>query len=394
MTLPALATLGDLAGRRVLLRSDLNAPLDSGVVADDLRLLAALPTIKALREAGASIVLCSHLGRPKGLVDPAFSMQPVAKRLSELLGAEISLASGVVGDSVTREAENLRAGEILLLENLRFEPGETKDDPAFGADLAALGDCYVNDAFGAAHRAHASIVAPPRTVPSAAGLLLEREVEVLSKLLNAPSQPFVSILGGSKVSDKLGVIDALLDRCETVLIGGAMAFTFHVAQGLAIGKSLFEEDQVETCLRLLKTGRVQVPVDIVAAGSIDEAAATRTVAAGGIPHDEMGLDIGPETAALYADVIADAGTILWNGPMGVFEVAPFASGTRAIAESIASSRSFSVIGGGDSGAAVRAFGLENEFDHVSTGGGASLEFIELGDLPGLAALRGESIDGK
>ncbi|MGB2756871.1 MAG: phosphoglycerate kinase [Acidimicrobiia bacterium] len=388
MTLPGLDTLPDLAGKRVLLRADLNAPINDGVVTDDLRLNAALPTIRALQERGARVVLCSHLGRPKGTVDPKYSLAPVAARLTALLGCEVKLAGDVVGPNAQTLVAASQAGDVTLLENLRFEAGETENDPAFVDALVSLADAYVDDAFGAAHRAHASIVGPPSKVPSAAGLLLAREVEVLGGLLHNPKQPFIAILGGSKVSDKLGVIDALLTRCERVLIGGAMAFTFHAAQGLAIGKSLFEADRVDVCRRLLETGRVEVPVDITVATEISEAAQTRTVAAGSIGSEELGLDIGPETAAIYSDFIAEAGTILWNGPMGVFEMSPFASGTRAVAEAIAQSHAFSVIGGGDSGAAVRQFGLEQEFDHVSTGGGASLEFIEHGDLPGLQALRG------
>lgn len=388
MTLPGLDTLPDLAGKRVLLRADLNAPVSDGVVTDDLRLNAALPTIRALQERGARVVLCSHLGRPKGTVDPKYSLTPVAARLTALLGCEVKLAGDVVGPRAQALVAASQAGDVILLENLRFEAGETENDPAFVDALVSLVDAYVDDAFGAAHRAHASIVGPPSKLPSAAGLLLAREVEVLGGLLHNPKQPFIAILGGSKVSDKLGVIDALLTRCERVLIGGAMAFTFHAAQGLAIGKSLFEADRVDVCRRLLETGRVEVPVDITVATEISEAAQTRTVAAGSIGSEELGLDIGPETAAIYSDFIAEAGTILWNGPMGVFEMSPFASGTRAVAEAIAQSHAFSVIGGGDSGAAVRQFGLEQEFDHVSTGGGASLEFIEHGDLPGLQALRG------
>ncbi len=387
MTLPQLADLPELSGKRVLVRADLNAPIQDGVVTDDLRLLAAIPTISAIRDAGGTVILCSHLGRPKGTVDPKYSLAPVATRLAELMGVPIELAADVVGPDAERLVNGSSAGQIVLLENLRFEPGETENDPAFAHKLSSFGEIYVNDAFGAAHRAHASIVGPPKVLPSAAGLLLAREVEVLGKLLAQPAKPFVAILGGSKVSDKLGVIDALLERCDSVLIGGAMAFTFHAAQNKAIGKSLVQPEYVDRCKELLATGRVHVPVDVVVAAEISEAAATKTVPAGAIPTEEMGLDIGPETAAIYSDFIAEAGTVLWNGPMGVFEIGAFASGTRAVAEALAHSEAFSVIGGGDSGAAVRMFGLESSFDHVSTGGGASLEFIEQGDLPGLVALR-------
>jgi phosphoglycerate kinase len=284
-------------------------------------------------------------------------------------------------------AASLGPGDVMMLENLRFDAGETADDPAFSVSLCEPVDAYVNEAFGASHRAHASIVGPPRLLPSAAGRLLEREVEVLGGLLRQPRRPFVAVLGGSKVSDKLGVIDALLERCDTILVGGAMAFTFLAAQGHPIGDSLLEPDRVDACRRLLETGRVKVPVDVVVAQDVTEDAATRIVGAAGIPDGWKGLDIGPETAAIFSDTVADAATVLWNGPMGVFEVAPFAAGTRAVAEAVADAHGFTVIGGGDSAAAVREFGLADRIDHVSTGGGASLELIERADLPGLAALR-------
>jgi phosphoglycerate kinase len=276
---------------------------------------------------------------------------------------------------------------MIVLENLRFEPGETANDPEFVTDMTDGIDCYVNEAFGASHRAHASIVGPPGVVPSAGGWLLDREVEVLSRLLHEPSKPFVAVLGGAKVSDKLGVIGALLDRCDSILVGGAMAFTFLLAQGHSVGDSLVEPDMVDECRRLLETGRVRIPSDVVVAQEIDEQAETRTVSASAMPDGWTGLDVGPGTAAEFADVIAAARTVLWNGPMGVFEVAPFAPGTRAVADAVADCKGFTVIGGGDSAAAIREFGLADRIDHVSTGGGASLELIEHGDLPGLVALR-------
>ncbi|HUF83017.1 MAG TPA: phosphoglycerate kinase, partial [Acidimicrobiia bacterium] len=316
-----------------------------------------------------------------------FSMAPVAARLGELLGTEVPLAPAVVGPEVDPLAANLASGDVLLLENLRFDPGETENDPAFGTNLCELADVYVNEAFGASHRAHASIVGPPRLLPSAGGRLLFREVELLSRLLDDPGRPFVAVLGGAKVSDKLGVIDALLEKCDAVLVGGAMAFTFLVAASGEVGDSLVEPDMVGECKRLLDTDRVRLPVDVVVAQDVSEDAETRIVHADAIPGGWKGLDVGPETAALFSDEIGRARTVLWNGPMGVFEVAPFAAGTHTVAEAVAESSGFTVVGGGDSAAAVRQLGLADEIDHVSTGGGASLEFIERGDLPGLVALR-------
>jgi phosphoglycerate kinase len=384
---PRLEDLPLRKGTRVLLRADFNVPLRDGEIEDDLRITAALPTIEWLRERDSAVVACSHLGRPKGEPKPEFSLAPVARRLSELLGTTVDLAPKVVGTDTFGRVENLEPGDVLLLENLRYEAGEEANDPAFATNLSQFGDVYVDDAFGAAHRAHASIVGPPAVMPSAAGRLLAREVEVLGRLLDAPKHPFVAVLGGAKVSDKLGVIDALLERCDTIVIGGAMAFTFLVAQGARVGDSLVEPDHVEQCKRLLATGRVLVPTDIVIAREMSETADTRHVAATAIPDGWKGLDIGPETAGTYADVVHDAATVLWNGPMGVFEMAPFAAGTRAVAQAVAETRGFTVVGGGDSAAAVRSFGLAADIDHVSTGGGASLELLELGDLPGLQALR-------
>lgn len=366
---PQLEDLGDVAGKRVLVRCDFNVPIRDGAITDDLRIRAALPTITWLQERGATVTACSHLGRPKGAPDPKFSMDPVRARLAEL------------------------APGVELLENLRFSPGETADDPAFVAELVAGQDLYVNDAFGASHRAHASIVGPPRTLPSAAGRLLEREVEVLLGCRNEPRRPFISILGGSKVSDKLGVINALLEVVDGLVIGGGMCFTFLAAQGHQVGASLLEEDQIETCRRLLDSGAtIHLPSDVTAlgpGGKIGDPTAGGEVRQFGtdLPDGWMGLDIGPGTAAEFSDVIAEARQVLWNGPMGVFEDPRFEAGTRTVADAVADCRGFTVVGGGDSAAAVAQFGLADRIDHISTGGGASLELIEQGDLPGLAALR-------
>jgi phosphoglycerate kinase len=388
MQLPRLEQLPLRKGQRVLVRVDLNVPLRDGVVEDDLRISTAIPTIDWLRAQGAVVVVAGHLGRPKGKVDPQCSMAPVVQRLSELLGCEVPLAPGVVGPRVEPFVASCGAGDVVMIENLRFEPGEEGNDPAFCLNLAQLGDLYVNEAFGASHRAHASIVGPPPILPHAGGRLLQREVEILSKLLaDDVGRPFVAVLGGAKVSDKLGVIEALLDRCDKVLIGGAMAFTFLLAMGARVGDSLVQTDMVDACRRLLETGRVEIPTDFVIAQDVSPDAATRTVARTSIPDGWKGLDVGPETAGAYADVVTEAETVLWNGPMGMFELAPFAAGTRTVAEAVAESAAFTVVGGGDSAAAMREFGLADRVDHVSTGGGASLEFIEQGDLPGLQALR-------
>jgi phosphoglycerate kinase len=358
---PQLEDLPDPSGRSVLLRADFNVPIGpDGTIDDDLRIRAALPTIEWLQQHGAKVTACSHLGRPKGKPDPTYSMEPVRKRLAEL------------------------APGVELLENLRFDAGEEGNDPAFVAKLVEGHDLYVNDAFGAAHRAHASIVGPPQTLPSAAGRLLAKEVEVLGGLLDDPKRPFVAVLGGSKVSDKLGVIDALLDKVDRILIGGGMCFTFFKAQGMSIGDSLLEPDQVENAKRLLETGKILLPEDVVGLGPNED---TRMFGRG-LPEGWKGLDIGPGAAAAFGEVINDARTVLWNGPMGVFEDPRFEAGTRAVAEACAETRGFTVVGGGDSASALAKFRLDDDIDHVSTGGGASLEFIEHGDLPGLAALRG------
>jgi phosphoglycerate kinase len=385
--IPRLEDLLLERGQRVLVRVDLNVPLDEGEVADDLRITTALPTLRWLRDGGAAVVVAGHLGRPKGAPDPRFSMAPVAARLGELLREPVPVAPGVVGARVEEYVAGVGPGELLMLENLRFEPGETTDDPAFAAQLCELADAYVNEAFGASHRAHASIVGPPGVLPSAGGQLLFREVETLSRLLEPGEHPFVAVLGGAKVSDKLDVIDALLKRCDAILVGGAMMFTFLLAQGHSVGDSVVEPEMVDECRRLLETGRVRVPTDVVVADDVADDAETRVVAADAMPPNQKGLDIGPATTDNFAAEIGAAALLLWNGPMGVFEVAPFAAGTRAVAEAVARCPGFTVVGGGDSAAAVRQFGLGDRMDHVSTGGGASIEFIEQGDLPGLRALR-------
>jgi len=359
------AGLGDLTGKRVLVRTDFNVPLDDGgAITDDFRIRAALPTIKWLTERGANVVAASHLGRPKGTPDPEFSMDPVRERLAEL------------------------APGVELLENLRFSPGETANDPVLVATLVEGIDAYVNDAFGASHRSHASIVGPPKFVPSAMGRLLENEVEVLLGLRNKPKRPFVAILGGAKISDKLGVVEALLDVVDSLVIGGAMCFTFFAAQGKPIGDSLFEPDQVDTCRRLLaqageKGKTIYLPDDITGVDSNGEFATFGTR----LPDGAKGFDIGPGSAALFTDVIMDARMVFWNGPMGMFEDERFAAGTHTVAQAMADTKAFTVVGGGDSAAALAQFGLDDEVDHVSTGGGASLELLENGDLPGLQALR-------
>jgi phosphoglycerate kinase len=364
--IPILEDLGDVTGRRVLVRTDFNVPLEeragSQVVVDDFRIRAALPTISWLLERGAQVVCASHLGRPKGQPVDEYSMDPVRARLSEL------------------------APGVELLENLRFNPGEEANDDAFVASLTDGIDFYVNDAFGASHRAHASIVGPPMSMPSAMGRLLQQEVEVLTGLRDKPKRPFVAVLGGAKISDKLGVVEALLSVVDELVIGGAMCFTFFAAQGKPIGDSLFEPDMVETCRRILETAgdKIVLPDDMVGVDASGEFATFGTR----LPEGSKGFDIGPGSAAAFSDVVMDARMVFWNGPMGMFEDERFAGGTRTVAEAMAETKAFTVVGGGDSAAALAQFRLDDEVDHVSTGGGASLELLELGDLPGLAALRG------
>lgn len=387
-SLPRLEDLPLQPGARVLLRADFNVPLsDSGRIEDDMRIRAALPTIEWLLDREVAIIACSHLGRPKGVPEAKYSLAPVAERLGDMLALEVALCPEVVGEQASAMAAGLAPQSIVVLENLRFEPGETKGDEELAAALAGLADCYVNDAFGAAHRAHASVVGPPRHIPSAAGRLLAAEIDALGGLLESPARPFVALLGGFKVSDKIGVIDALLDRCDLLLVGGAMASTFLAAQGHAVGDSLVELDQVEQCRSRLDTGRVSVPTDTVIAREIAADALTAVVSAADVPDGWKILDVGPATATEYSAEVARAGTVFWNGPMGVFELEPFAAGTRAVAEAVASCDGYTVVGGGDSAAALAKFGLAQRVSHLSTGGGASLEFLEQGDLPGLRALR-------
>ncbi len=386
MDLARLEDLPHLKGSRVLVRADLNAPMRDGKISDDHRISAALPTLRWLLDHHAAVVVCSHMGRPNGELDPRYSLRPIATRLGDLLGERVDFCPETIGTMATEMIASLNGGEIMMLENLRFCPGETANDAGFAVSLTQGFDLYVNDAFGASHRSHASVIGPPRVLPSAAGRCLADEIDALTRVLESPRRPYVAVLGGSKVSDKLGVIDALLGRCDTILVGGAMAFTFLAAQGNSIGDSLVESDRIDECRSLLETGRVIVPVDLVVAETMSELAPTRIVGRN-VPEGWKGLDIGPETAAIFSDVIAEAATVLWNGPMGVFEMAPFAAGTKTVANAVAECRGYTVIGGGDSAAALRMFGLADRVDHVSTGGGASLHLIEQGDLPGLAALR-------
>jgi phosphoglycerate kinase len=381
----------EVAGKRVLVRNDFNVPLEDGKVTDDLRVRAAVPTLRWLLDHDARVICCSHLGRPKGKRDPRYSLEPVRPVLAEHLGVEVAFVDDVAGDQARQAAEGLGDGQALLLQNLRYEPGEEKNDPELADRLAALAEVYVDDAFGAAHRAHASVVGVAERLPAYAGYLLAGEVKELSRLLEDPERPFVAVLGGSKVSDKLAVLDNLLGRVDSLVVGGGMCFTFLAAQGHEIGDSLFEPDQVEAVRRLLETAAGQgkpvlLPTDVVVAREASEDAEARTVPAGGIEAGWKGLDIGPETAKAFAAAVAEARTVFWNGPMGVFELAPFAAGTRAVAEAVAAASGYTVVGGGDSAAALAELGLADRVDHLSTGGGASLELLEGKTLPGVAAV--------
>ena len=375
-----LDDLGDLNGKRVFVRVDFNVPIEkaTGAITDDTRIRAALPTIEWLREHGARLLLTSHLGRPKGR-DEAFSLAPVAARLGELLDTEVQLAP---------DLDHVPDGDVVMLENIRFEAGETKNDPELAQRLAALADVYVNDAFGSAHRAHASTEGVAHLLPSAAGLLLQREVQTLTGILEDPARPLVAIVGGAKVTDKIGVLEAFLQRADAILIGGAMAFPFLSVQGHSIGASLCAEEDLDPARELLERGsdKLRLPVDLVLGEAFDAGTERRELDGVDVPDGWMGLDIGPRTAAAYGEEIAAAGTVFWNGPMGAFELAPFAAGTRAVAEAVASAPGTTVVGGGDSAAALHEFGLADQVTHLSTGGGASLELIEGKTLPGVEVL--------
>jgi phosphoglycerate kinase len=378
----------DVQGKRVLVRVDFNVPVKDGEVTDDTRIQRALPTIRHLLSEGGRPVLISHLGRPKGEPDPKYAMDPVAKRLEEVLGEPVLKLDAAIGSEVEEVLDNWDGRGVVLLENSRFYPGETKNDPDLSEQLASLADLYVNDAFGAAHRAHATTVGVAESLPAAAGLLLEEEVNYLDGVLEDPERPFVAILGGAKVSDKLGVIESLLKVADTLLIGGAMCFTFFKAQGYEVGESLVEDDYLEEARRLLDEAgeKLVLPVDVVVAEKMEEDAEGETVGVENIPPGKMGLDIGPRTVGLFGERISGAKTIFWNGPMGVFEIDAFAKGTEGVTHAVAVASATSVVGGGDSVAAVRKLGLEDRMSHISTGGGASLEYIEGKELPGVAVL--------
>ncbi len=394
-----LASLGDLRGRRVLVRSDLNVPLDGSTITDDGRVRASVPTISQLAQAGARVVVCAHLGRPKGEPDPRYSLAPVAERLSELLGRPVAFAEDTVGDSARAAVDAMDDGDVVLLENLRFNPGETakaeEDRAEFADALASLADAYVSDGFGVVHRKQASVYDVATRLPAAMGGLVRAEVDVLKRLTEDPERPYVVVLGGAKVADKLAVIDNLMGTADRLLIGGGMLFTFLAAQGHEIGDSLFDADSLEACkgylARAEETGvEIVLPVDVVVGREFSADTETDTVAADAIPAGTMGLDIGPRSAELYADKLSDARTVFWNGPMGAFEMAPFAAGTKALAQAlvdVTGRGALTVVGGGDSAAAVRRLGFsDDQFGHISTGGGASLEYLEGKELPGIAIL--------
>jgi 3-phosphoglycerate kinase len=392
-----IATIDQLSlnGKRVFIRVDFNVPLDkTGAVTDDTRIREALPTIRYALEHGAKVLLASHLGRPKGKADPAFSLRPAADRLRQLLGSvEVTLATDCVGAATQAQSVQLSTGAVLVLENLRFHAEEEKNESEFAKALAALADVYINDAFGSSHRAHASVVGiVPHVATAGVGFLMRKEIDALSRLLTHPEKPFVAILGGAKVSDKIGLIRSLLSRAQTIIVGGAMAYTLQQAQGFATGKSLVEPDRIEEAKTILAEATqrgvtILLPQDHVIVGELKTGAASKTTANRDIPADQLGVDIGPHSISVFSAALRGAKMILWNGPMGVFEMTPFDHGTRAVAEAVAATNSFSVAGGGDTVAALTQAGLAEKISHISTGGGASLEFLESGDLPGLAALR-------
>jgi len=379
----------DVNGKKILVRVDFNVPMKDGVITDDTRITAAIPTIAYLIDKGAAVVLCSHLGRPKGGPDPKYSLEPVAKHLGKLLGKKVAFAQDCVGAAAESAAKALKPGHVLVLENTRFHPEEEANDLSFAKSMASLADIYVNDAFGTAHRAHASTEGVTHCLPGVGGFLMEKEIQYLGQAIAAPKKPFVAILGGAKVSDKIGVIKNLLKKADEILIGGGMANTFFKAQGLELADSLVEPDAVETAKELLKKAgkKIHLPVDVVLGDKFEAGAKVKKMALGPVPAGWRILDIGSETIKLYGDIIAKAGTVVWNGPMGVFEFPDFAKGTYAIAKAVAKSKAVSIIGGGDSVAAIQQSGLANKITHISTGGGASLEMLEGLDLPGVAALQ-------
>ena len=381
----------DVSGKRVLVRCDFNVPLQDGKITSDKRIVASLPTIKYLIDHHAKVILCSHLGRPKGEFKPEFSLAPVAARLSELLGQDVKMAKDVIGDSAKELAANLKDGEVMLLENVRFHAEETKNDPAFSKALASLADIYVNDAFGSAHRAHSSTTGVADYLPAVCGFLIQKEIEFMGGALENPKRPLVAILGGAKVSDKIGVINNLLDKVDTLIVGGGMAYTFFVAKGYHVGTSLFEADKVELAKEMMQKAvdkgvNFLLPIDNVISNEFAENAEYKTINSDEFPDGWMGMDIGPKTIELFCSAVQDAGTVIWNGPMGVFEFPAFAQGTLEVAKAIAASNAISIIGGGDSVAAVTKLGFADKMTHISTGGGASLEFLEGLELPGIAAL--------
>ncbi len=393
--LRTIEDLDDFVGKTVLVRCDLNVPLEDDKVTDDLRVRASVPTLQELLGKGATLVVCSHLGRPKGKAVDSLRLDPVGEALAEALGQKVDKLDEVVGSTVQKAVMAAGAGSVTLLENLRFDPGEEANDPGFAERLAALADAYVDDAFGAAHRAHASVVGVAEQLPSAAGRLMQREVEVLSKLLEGAEEPYVAILGGAKVSDKLAAVNSFVERVDALLIGGAMAFSFIAAAGGEVGTSRVERERFDDVRRATSKAEergvlIQLPEDVVAAPEPSVEAKRETVRAAQIPRGLMGLDIGPRTVEEFARTIADAKTIFWNGPMGMFELEPFSAGTRGVATAVAGASAFSVVGGGDSLAALKKFGLDGAVDHLSTGGGASLEFLEGRELPGIAVLMGEA----
>lgn len=379
----------NVQNKKVLVRVDFNVPIKDGVISDDTRIRAALPTIQYLLEQNAAVILCSHLGRPKDCVDPQYSMEPVADYLAKLIPQKVFFAEDCIGPVAKAAADSLKGGEVLVLENTRFHPGETKNDPEMAKQLASLADIFVNDAFGSAHRAHASTAGVADYLPAVAGFLMEKEIQYLGQAIEDPKRPFIAILGGAKVSDKIGVIRNLLKKADEVLIGGGMANTFFKAQGYPVGDSLAEDEVLDVARELVKDGanKLHLPVDMVIADKFEDGAAQKVMPTGPVPDGWRILDIGPETVALYAKIIAGAKTVVWNGPMGVFEFPNFAKGTFAIAKAVADSSAISIIGGGDSVAAVNQTGLEDKISHISTGGGASLEMLEGLELPGLAVLQ-------